>query len=101
MVENNQLKCGDYFHCDALRDLVPFEQFKKREKHQWSGINFSKVNKSKSNTPTWAFFTFLNCTNGTKSRKTLHFISDARVTITNKLVIGSLNKVSSFKFKFT
>ena len=27
--------------CGALRDLVPFVQFKKREKHQWSNVNFS------------------------------------------------------------
>ena len=29
--------------CDALRDLVPFVQFKKHEKHQWRSVNFSKV----------------------------------------------------------
>ena len=29
--------------CDALRDLVPFVQFKKREKHPWRSITFSKV----------------------------------------------------------
>ena len=29
--------------CDALRDLVPFVQFKKREKHLWRSVNFSKV----------------------------------------------------------
>ena len=29
--------------CDALRDLVPFVQFKKREKHPWRSFNFSKV----------------------------------------------------------
>ena len=29
--------------CDALRDLVPFAQFKNREKHPWRGVNFSKV----------------------------------------------------------
>ena len=29
--------------CDALRDLVPFVQFKKREKHPWKSVNFSKV----------------------------------------------------------
>ena len=29
--------------CDALRDLVPFAQFKKREKHPWRSDNFSKV----------------------------------------------------------
>ena len=29
--------------CDALRDLVPFVQFKKRKKHPWRSVNFSKV----------------------------------------------------------
>ena len=29
--------------CDALRDLVPFLQFKKREKHPWRSANFIKV----------------------------------------------------------
>ena len=26
--------------CDALRDLVAFVQFKKREKHPWRSVNF-------------------------------------------------------------
>ena len=36
---------NDHFKtmCDALRDLVPFVQFKKREKHSWMSVNFSKV----------------------------------------------------------
>ena len=29
--------------CDALRDLVPFVQFKKREKHPWRSVTFRKV----------------------------------------------------------
>ena len=29
--------------CDALRDLVPFAQFKKREKHSWRIATFSKA----------------------------------------------------------
>ena len=29
--------------CGALRDLVRFAQFKKREKHPWRSITFSKV----------------------------------------------------------
>ena len=28
---------------DALRDLVPFVQFKKREKRPWRSVNSSKV----------------------------------------------------------
>ena len=50
------------FLCDnALRDLVPVVQFKKREKHQWMSVTFSKVaacNFTKSNIPPWVFFTF-------------------------------------------
>ena len=26
--------------CDALRNLVPFVQFKKREKHPWKSVKF-------------------------------------------------------------
>ena len=29
--------------CDALPNLVLFVQFKKREKHPWKSVNFSKV----------------------------------------------------------
>ena len=29
--------------CSALRELVPFVQFKKREKHPWKSVNFSKI----------------------------------------------------------
>ena len=29
--------------CDVLRDLVTFVQFKKREKHPWRSVTFSKV----------------------------------------------------------
>ena len=29
--------------CDTLRDLVTFVQFKKREKHPWTSVTFSKV----------------------------------------------------------
>ena len=32
------------FKCDALRDFVPFLQFKKCEKQPWRSVNFSKVN---------------------------------------------------------
>ena len=29
--------------CDVLCDLVPFAQFKKREKHPWRSVTLSKV----------------------------------------------------------
>ena len=54
----------DLLHiCDALRDLVPFVQFKKREKYPWRSITFSKVvgftfNFTKSYASPLVFFTF-------------------------------------------
>ena len=46
--------------CGALRDLVPSVQFKKREKHQWRSVTFSKACNftTKSNTPPRVFFTY-------------------------------------------
>ena len=46
--------------CGALRDLVPFAQFKKREKHPRRSVNFSKIAGFKINTHSWVFFTFFN-----------------------------------------
>ena len=46
--------------CDAR--LVPFAQFKRREKHPWRSVTLSKVaacNFTKSNTLPWVLFTFL------------------------------------------
>ena len=55
--------------CEALRDLVPFVQFKKREK-PWRSVIFSEVagfSKCTNLIRLW-----INCTNGTKSRKEPH-----------------------------
>ena len=44
---------------DALRDLIPFEQIKNREKRPWRSVTYSKVaGFTKSNTLPWVFFTF-------------------------------------------
>ena len=51
-----------------MRDLVPFVQLKKREKHSWGSVTCS------SNTPPWVFFPFLNCRNGAKSHKASRMI---------------------------
>ena len=32
-----------YYICGALRDLAPCAHFKKREKHPWRNVTFSKV----------------------------------------------------------
>ena len=50
----------------ALRDLVLFVQFKRREKHPWSTVTFSLVN-----TPPWLFLSS-EIANGAKSRKAPH-----------------------------
>ena len=44
--KNDNLKfiIYDLLHiCSALRRLLPFVQLKKREKHPWKGVDFSKV----------------------------------------------------------
>ena len=33
----------EFLNSDASRDLVPFVQFKKLEKHSWGSVNFSEV----------------------------------------------------------
>ena len=61
------------FICDALRDLVPFLQFKKHEKHPWRSVNFSKVaGLLKLTLPLGYLLRFLSCTNDTKSRNAPH-----------------------------
>ena len=57
--------------CDPLRGLVPFAQFKKRENAHAGVLFLVKLlalawNFTKSNTPTWMFFTFFKFTNDTK-----------------------------------
>ena len=44
--------------CVALRDLGPVVKFKKRKKHPWKNVTFSKL------------VAFLNCTDGPKCRIT-------------------------------
>ena len=51
----------------ALRDLVTFVQFKKREKHPWRSVDLLKLTLLHG-----CFSRFLSRTNGTKSRKASH-----------------------------
>ena len=47
---------------DTWRDLVTFAPFKKREKHPWKSVTFTKVadfNFTKRNTPPYMSFTFV------------------------------------------
>ena len=55
---------------DAFRDLVPFVQFEKREKHPWRSVISRTLLHGR-------FSRFLNCANGTKSRKTSHVKIDS------------------------
>ena len=70
------LKCIQI--CGALCNLVPFVQFKEREKQPWRSVNFSKVagfkpaNLLKLTLLHGCFSWFLNSTNGTKSRNASH-----------------------------
>ena len=51
------------FWCDVLRDLVPFLQFKKREKHLWRSVTFGLL---KVTLLYGCFSRFLDCIDGTK-----------------------------------
>ena len=67
------MKKGLHLCKDPLHDLVPFVQFKKREKHPWGSVNFSKVaGLLKLTLLHGCLSPFLNCSNGTKSHKAPH-----------------------------
>ena len=53
--------------CGGLHNLVPFEQFKKQEKHPWRNVAFSKVKLLHG-----CCSHFLDCVNSTKLRKASH-----------------------------
>ena len=57
--------------CAILYHLYNF----KKVKNTYGGVLLLACNLTKSNTPPWTFSAFLNCTNGTKSRKALHTFS--------------------------
>ena len=54
--------------CDTPRDLVPFEQFKKRRNYLWRSVIFCRVTLFHG-----YFSSFTNRTNGTKSRDASHY----------------------------
>ena len=54
-MEKKKYESNNYIW-EILRDLVPFDKFKKREKHPWRSATFS--NFTKGNTLAWVFFTF-------------------------------------------
>ena len=63
--------------CNALRNLVSFSKFKKREKHPWGSVTLSKsllvsVNLLKVTILRGYFSRFLNFTNETKSLNGSH-----------------------------
>ena len=59
---------------DALRDMGPFVQLKKREKHPLTTDTFRKILLKVSLLPgCFSLLLILSCTNGSKSRKASHF----------------------------
>ena len=66
----NDQEIAIYFFSDALRNLVPFVQFKIREKHSRRSVTFATfLNVTLLH---GCFSHFLNCRKGTKSRKASH-----------------------------
>ena len=67
--------------------FVQFVQFNVK-KHPWKSVIFSNTeacNFTKNDTYRWVFFTFLNYTNGTKSRKASH-IFEFKVVVVSLLI---------------
>ena len=62
--------------CGALRDLVPFAQFKKCEKHPWRNVTFrlKPATLLKVTLLHGCFSRFLSCAHGKKSRNAPHVI---------------------------
>ena len=58
--------------CDALRDLVPFAQFKICRSVTLIKLQVEACNFIKSNTPSWVFFTFLKLHKMVPNRATHH-----------------------------
>ena len=84
VIKNVLALCINHYSiCGALRDLAPFEQFKKREEYPWRSVNFSTVAGLKSATLLnltllhGCFSRFLNCTNGTKLRNASHLFNQS------------------------
>ena len=66
-------------NCGALRNLVPFAQFKKVKNAHGAVLLLVKYKAKpatllKSNTPPWFFLRFLYCLNGTKSHNVSQLI---------------------------
>ena len=72
---------------DALRDLVPFIQFKIREKHPWSSDTFSKV--AGWSIPPWMFFIFFKLYKWYQNCATYHILCIKLYTNICKTLIWS------------
>ena len=85
--------------CDALRDFVPFGQFKKREQHPRRSVTFSELqalacNFTKSKTPPWVFFTFFKLCKWYKIAQSISQTSANLSPCNNKLTKRFPNNVS-------
>ena len=55
--------------------LPPLDQYSFHVEKRQQIDDKKACNFTKSNTPPWVFFTFVKCTNGTKSQKTLQYLN--------------------------
>ena len=74
--------------CDALRNLVEFGQFKKRENPHGRVLLLVKLQVLKVALLNGCFSAFVNCTSCTKSRKTSHMLV---ICIGSRLALLFLN----------
>ena len=72
--------------CDVLGDLVPFVQFKKREKHPCRSVTLVKLqteacNFTNSNIPPWVFFMFFRLHNGYQIAQRITYFDSPQLSI--------------------
>ena len=108
LVSRYKLQMHDAFQrtlsniCDALRDLVPFLQFKERENTHGAVILSVKLqaeacNFTKNITPPWVFFTFLKlykwyqiAQNATIDQSNIDFLQSFNLNITFQCASGCI-----------
>ena len=75
--------CNIFTIYGAFRDLLPFVQFKKREKHPCRSVKVTLLH--------GCFSRFLNCAHGTKSHNTPH-LNDLNLPLSLRIPISLVDQ---------
>ena len=92
--------------CDALRDLVPFVKFKKREKHPGRNDTLEKLqaeayNFIRSITSPWEFFTFFKLYKWYQITHSITYVANFKLKRTGDFANTKINNERKFSIKKT